>query len=189
MRRAATMAVVGALVLAAGPAFGEVGGGRPSGFALEVEVAGATPVLGLGSWSVGPRLFLGGQIGRFAIGGQVGMQVRTVDSEDGGDDTDWAVRIGPQFDFEVWQSGAAGLYISGALPVQIVADEGDPMGTGFGFDFSVGGRLWLGRWLSAGVEAGTNLDVLFYDPDGGNDYVVIGWGLYGALVMRFVAAP
>ena len=164
-------------------------GARPTGFALEVDLVGSTTVLGetigVGGFGMHPRLFLGGQLGRFSIGGVVSMDVLSRAREGRDDLTYWSVSLGPALDYEVWTSGPGAIYIGGALPVQVASDDSTTT-SGFGFDFRFGGRLWVGRWLAVDVGAGSRLDVLFWGND--RDEVRVGWSLYGALGLRFVAS-
>lgn len=198
MRRLPAIAIALALTASAPAALGEVAGSsRPTGFALELEIAGATNAYvgelgGLGSWGLGgggisPRLFLGAQLGQFSIGGQVGMWVSHFADEDGGDSTTWGISLGPKFDYEVWSSGPGGLYIAGALPIQITGGEGGYQAAGFGLDFGLGGRVFVARWLAASVQAGTRMDVLFRDRNGPDD-VYLTWGFYGSIALRYVAS-
>lgn len=212
-RHARVLLVTGALLLCPSLALAQSENlspdNRPAGFMLEVDIAVSTPVyselmmeLGVtGLTSIVPQLALGAQFGRFGVGLRTGISyfgwTQTYDGEEEKWNT-WVIRIGPHVDGEIWGSGRGALYLYGGLDVLIYAqsdedDEDDePRGIGFSADFGIGGRIYIARAFSIGIQVGTAVDATFWKHErweGETDeWHTVVWSLYGALAFRFVAA-
>jgi len=192
MKRIVTAAVVCALFWPAISEAQEVrerGSGRPTGFMLEVDVAAQTS---LWAWEFElpistfvPKLTLGAQIRRFAIGLQTSMSVVAAGDDDDFEAGYWLLRFGPHVDGEIWTSGRASLFLFGSVLVSIAGEETDADAKGFVLDFGLGGRIYMARQFSVGIAIGSTIDVVFYDGSG--DFRTLVWGLYGALTFRFTA--
>jgi hypothetical protein len=162
---------------------------RPTGFALEFDVAATTPIYAIedffvtSGWSLAPQLIVGAQIQRFFVGLQTSISFWGTRPE--------AVRIGPELDGEVWTSRWAALYVGGAITALIYRTENeDYTANGFSIDAKFGGRVWLVPQLAIGLELGSQLDAVFTEIDrepGDAESHAIAWTLYGAFCMRFVA--
>ena len=175
---------------------------RPSGFLLELEMGATSPTFasGLGglsslggAWSFRPGLVIGGQIRRFGLGLLIGGRLSRRDSrlEAAGEPaTSSSLTVGPSFDFEVWGTNLAAIFIKAAVPVYLGASDGGRSSAGFGVDAGVGGRVFFRRHFSIGIMLGVNTHFLWwdYEPEIGVDASGsdIGASLYGSIVMRFV---
>jgi hypothetical protein len=183
---------------------------RPTGFMIEVDLAASMPVYSellmefgmVGFSSIVPQLALGAQIGRFGIGARAGISMFGYSSEeteyDEGDKLNmWAIRIGPHVDGEIWGSGRGALYLYGGIDVLLYResdeneDDTDPSATGFSIDFGIGGRLYVARVFSIGLQVGTTVDATFWKitfEEESEEWRTVVWSLYGALAFRFVTA-
>jgi hypothetical protein len=184
-------------------AWAEWGGqGRASGFMLETEIGLSSPYVVRTPVQEGyvlahpftrPRLLIGGQIGRFAVGAFVAMSVGDVFRDDDPDPdrpAAWAMHFGPSVDFEFWGRGPAGLYLAFAIPVYLGFPDRDESQAGFGLDVGLGGRVFVARQLAVSVKMGSLLSFLWFDHDRGparDEGAFVGWSLYGAIAVRFVA--
>jgi hypothetical protein len=175
------------------------GRNRPTGFAIDVDLAVST---GSSVWlyedvlipssALTPQLAVGAQINRFFVGLEVGISFSGTRVEEFDEFVGklWIVELGPCFDVEIWSTQRAALFIGGGLGVMLYrTDDEDFAANGFNFDFSFGGRVYLVPQLSMGLKIGTGVGALFYDWDGDEDNArTIAWSFYGALAFRFVAA-
>ncbi len=211
VRRSGMFLIAGALLLCPSLVWAEAESltpdTRPAGFMLEVDLAASTMVAGEllaeigGIATIQPQLALGGQFGRFAFGLRAGINFWGYSQEYEGVEEKvnyWTVRIGPHVDGEIWGSGRGALYLYGGLDVllYIQSDEDDeddePRGIGFSIDFGIGGRIYIARVFSIGLQIGTTIDPTFWKREGwegvDEEWTTTVWTLYGALAFRFVAA-
>lgn len=175
---------------------------RPSGFLLELEMGTTSPTVagslgglsGLGGvWVFRPGLVIGGQIRRFGLGLLLGTRIgRTVRSLEGEDEesTTLSLTLGPAFDFEIWGTNLAAIFVKASVPVYLGESSSGRDSAGFGIDAGIGGRVFFHRHFSIGIMIGVDTQFLWweYDPEyspntSGSD---IGVSLYGSVVMRFV---
>ena len=182
---------------------------RPRGFMIEVDLAASTPVysefmMELGMSSIVPRLALGAQIGPVGFGLRTGISMFNItDPVEGSDGdknkwTSWMIRLGPHVDGEIWGSGAGALYLYGGIDVLLYIQSDDDreddemQGIGFSVDFGIGGRLYVARVFSIGLQVGTFVDATFWEfkrsGDEADAWNTVVWNIYGALAFRFVAS-